>query len=147
MNFTVIKYMGCYILPHLKGFRPRNLQVRRNVYPNIQSSIYSSIKHRHPLSLKKFLMMYEHMQKVCVYVPYLMQRSGGLLIQLTSLMQTMIVPCIHYVCERTLSTHTISTWVHNHSIQMQHPYDNTLKFNHIRMQTYMHMQYEVTEPI
>ena len=98
VNFSINRNSGCYILPSLKDIVPEISKLRRmHILPSKQPST-QTIKHWHPLSLK-FLMLYEHMQKVCVYVPYLMYEH----------MQTMIVPCIHYVCERTLSTHTIST--------------------------------------
>ena len=63
INYPPICYLyvhrkyGVLHSPLLKGFRPRNLQVKKNVYLTIQSSIYSSIRHRH----KRFLLPYEHM--------------------------------------------------------------------------------------
>ena len=82
MNFTVVEFAGCYILPHLKGFRPEIFKFRKNVHPNIQTSIYSSIKHEHPLSLKDFL-CFMIICEVCVYMYLSNAKSGGLLIQLT----------------------------------------------------------------
>ena len=77
--------------PLLKGFRPRNLQGKMNVsyHPIIHLLNHQSQAF---IALKRFLMLYEHMQEVCVYVPCLMQRSGGPLIQLTSLMRIVLVP-------------------------------------------------------
>ena len=46
-----------------------------------------------------------------------MQRSGGLLIQLTSLMRIMSVPWVQHVCNRILMIYIISIWVHNHSLK------------------------------
>ena len=69
---SCFKITGCYILPSLKDFVPEISKLRRmHILPSRQPST-QSIKHEHPLSLKQFLMMYEHMQRVCVYVPYLM---------------------------------------------------------------------------
>ena len=58
--------MGYYILPSLKDFVPEISKLRR-MYPTNQSSIYSTIIQKHPLSLTKFQMLYELMQK-CVYM-------------------------------------------------------------------------------
>ena len=67
----LLKYMFLHS-SLLKGFRPRNLQVKKNAsYHPI-----NLLLNHHPqatIVLKRFLMLYEHMQKVRVYVPYLMQ--------------------------------------------------------------------------
>ena len=44
---------GCYILPSLKDFVPEIFKLRR-MCPTIQSSIYSTIMHKHPFSLENF---------------------------------------------------------------------------------------------
>ena len=69
--FNMLLKFGLLHSPLLKGFRPRNLQVKKNVsyHPIIHLLNYQS---QASIVLKKILMLYEHMQKVCVYVPYLM---------------------------------------------------------------------------
>ena len=61
MVITRYKNTGCCILPSLKDFVPEISKLER-IYPTIQSSIYSK---RHPqatIVLKRFLVLYEHMQ-------------------------------------------------------------------------------------
>ena len=66
MLLQVIKNTGCYILPSLKDFVPEIFKLGRT-YPTIQSSIYSKHHPRAIIVLKRFYMLYEHMQK-CVYM-------------------------------------------------------------------------------
>ena len=54
--------------PHLLGFRPRNLQVRKNISYH-PSFIYSKHHPQATIVLRWFLMLYEYMQDVCVHVP------------------------------------------------------------------------------
>ena len=55
--------------------------------------------------------------EVCVYMNLSNAKSGGLLIQLTSLMRIMSVPWVQHVCNRILMIYIISIWVHNHSLK------------------------------
>ena len=71
-GFNMLLKFGLLHSPLLKGFRPRNLQVKKNVSYH---PIVHLLNHQSQASivLKRFLMLYEHMQRVCVYVPYLIQ--------------------------------------------------------------------------
>ena len=65
-NSYVYRKYGVLHSPLLRGFRPRNLQVKKNVsyYP------ITHLLNHHPqasIVLRKLLMLYEHMQK-CVYM-------------------------------------------------------------------------------
>ena len=62
---------------------------------------------------------------MCVYVPYLMQRSGGPLIQLTSLMRIMSVPWVQHVCNFPIwYISFLYEW--QPFIHMQHPCDESI---------------------
>ena len=67
MVITRYKNMGCYILPSLKDFVPEISKLGR-MFPTIQSTIYSKHHPQATIVLKRFLVLYEHMQKECVYV-------------------------------------------------------------------------------
>ena len=114
MNININRITGCYILPSLKDFIPEIFKLRRMyILTSKQPSTQPSNTGIHcPYKISNAVWTYERSVCICSLSN---AKSGGLLIQLTSLMQTMIVPCIQYVCERTLSTHTISTCVHNHT--------------------------------
>ena len=49
----------------------------------------------------------------CVFMSVSNAKSGGPLIQSTSLMQIMLVPWVQYVCKFSYLRHIISIWVHN----------------------------------
>ena len=71
----LFKNPGCYILPSLKDFVPEISKLRRMyILPSKQPSTQPS--NTTSIVLIKFLMLYEHMQEVCVYVPYLMQNQA-----------------------------------------------------------------------
>ena len=66
--------------PLLLGFRPRNLQVEKNLYPTKQSPIYSTIQSQASIVLKRASnVFHEYMHSVFI-CPYPNAKSGGLLI-------------------------------------------------------------------
>lgn len=114
MNIIINKNTGCYILHSLKDFVPEISKLRRmHILTSKQPSTQPSNTGIHcPYKISNVVWTYARSVYICSLSN---AKSGGILIQLTSLMQTMIVPCIHYVCERILSIHIISTCVHKHS--------------------------------
>ena len=134
----IIQKSGVLHSPLLKGFRPWNLQVKENVYPTIQTTIYSTIKHGIYCPYKISNVVWTYARSVCI-CSLSNAKSGGPLIQLTSFMQIMIVPCAHYVCERILTIHIISICVHNHSSKCSiHVITQPLYIHYLNMYTHLY---------
>ena len=113
MNININRITGCYILPSLKDFDPEIFKSRRMCF--LTSNRPSTQPSNTGINCPYRLLTLSCLNAQCVYMSLSNAKSGGPLIQLTSLMQPMIVPCIHYVCKSSLMLHIISTCVHTHS--------------------------------